>query len=119
MSSVVRAGGLDLGASVLSMGLIFEDAPSALPKEWLPFSLTTWGIMLQRLSDHIRDCYERADECAEQAAQASDEIRKADFITMKRSWVHLARTCEFMERLERFLLESYRVKVQGGRSNSN
>ena len=75
--------------------------------------------MPQKLNDHIRDCYERAAECAEQAAQAYDEIWKADFITMERSWIHLARTCEFMERLENSLLESYRLKVQGGRSRSN
>ena len=74
-------------------------------------------MMLQQLSDHIRDCYERATECAEQAAQASDEIRKSDFIIMERSWTHLARNCELMERMERYLLELYRVKVQGGRPN--
>jgi hypothetical protein len=68
--------------------------------------------MLQKLSEHILDCYERAAECAEQAAQSSDEIRKADFINMERSWTHLARSCEYMERLERILLECYRDIVQ-------
>ena len=74
--------------------------------------------MLEKLNDHIRDCYERAAECAKQAAHASDEIWKADFIIMERSWTHLARTCEFVERLEHSLLESYRLKTQGGRSRS-
>ena len=68
--------------------------------------------MLEKLNDHIRDCYERAADCAKQAAQASDEIRKADFIIMERSWIHLARTCEFVERLEHSLLESYRFKLR-------
>jgi hypothetical protein len=68
--------------------------------------------MLQKLRDHIQDCYERAAECAEQAGEASDGIRKSDFINMERSWIHLARSCEYMEELERLLLESYRDRVQ-------
>jgi hypothetical protein len=76
-------------------------------------------LMLQKLSEHILDCYERAAECAEQAAQASDEIRKTDFINMQRSWTHLARSCEYMGELERFLLNAYRDKIQGVGSTSD
>jgi hypothetical protein len=73
--------------------------------------------MLRKLSKHIQDCYERAAECAEQAAQASDEIWKSDFINMERSWTHLAKSCEHMHELERLLLESYRDKVLALGSN--
>jgi hypothetical protein len=76
-------------------------------------------VMLQKLSEHILDCYERAAECADQAAQAPDEIWKSDFINMEQSWTHLARSCEYMEELERLLLNCYRDKVRGVGLTSN
>jgi hypothetical protein len=72
--------------------------------------------MLNKLREHIQDCYERAAECADQAAQAPDKIWKSDFINMERSWTHLARCCEYMQQLERLLLESYRDKISNVRA---
>jgi hypothetical protein len=68
--------------------------------------------MLEKLSEQIQDCYGRAADCAEQAAQASDEIRRSDFTIMERCWIHLAKSCEYMQELERLLLDCYRDKVQ-------
>jgi hypothetical protein len=92
--------------------LVFGISRAAIIVGWVTF-------MLWKLREHILDCYERAAECAEQADQASDEIRKSDFINMERSWIHLARSCEYMEELERLLLDSYRDQVQGVDSISN
>jgi hypothetical protein len=35
---------------------------------------------------------------------------------MERSWTHLARCCEYMQQLERLLLESYRDKISNVRA---
>ena len=61
--------------------------------------------MLERLGDHIRFCDERAAEAEERAAQA-DEPEKSRHLNLAKSWAHLARSYEFSESLERFLLET-------------
>ena len=63
--------------------------------------------MLLKLTRHISGCYERAAECKCRAEQATDPERKADFLTLESSWIHLARSYETVESLERFLLSAY------------
>ncbi len=60
--------------------------------------------MLQRLSDHIQACYQRAAE-AEELATRSDAELKSHYLDMAQRWTYLARSYEFTERLERFLLD--------------
>jgi hypothetical protein len=62
--------------------------------------------MLQKLGDHIRDCYERAAEAAEQAKNAPTEQTRAALLHMEKTWIHLAGSYEFVRSLEAFLLEA-------------
>ena len=41
--------------------------------------------MLQKLGDHIRACYERAAQCAEQAKTKTNEKIRDDLLKMKKS----------------------------------
>ena len=59
--------------------------------------------MLLRLSEHIRACYERAARAEEQAV--SDPGFESHHLETAQWWAHLARSYEFVESLERFLLD--------------
>jgi PAS domain S-box-containing protein len=61
--------------------------------------------MLERLSDQICDCYERAAEAKEQADATNDPALKAEFLNTERRWLTLARSYEFTESLEDFTKE--------------
>jgi hypothetical protein len=60
--------------------------------------------MLQKLSHHIDACVERATDCRRRAEQAADPTMKLELQDMEGRWTHLARSYEFVESLERFLL---------------
>ena len=60
--------------------------------------------MLQRLSDHIQACYRRAAEAEEFAARSGAEL-KSHYLDMAQRWTYLAKSYEFTERIERFLLD--------------
>jgi len=64
-----------------------------------------WGVfpMLLRLSEHIRACYERSARAEEQAI--IDPGFKSHHLETAQRWAHLARSFEFVESLERFLLD--------------
>lgn len=66
--------------------------------------------MLLRLSDHIWACYERAAE-AERCATAEPGDR-AFHLEMANRWAMLARSYEFAESLERFLVDLSRTDVK-------
>ncbi len=67
--------------------------------------------MLRKLTDEVRNCYERADECGRKAnASASAELR-ADFLLLQQSWLNLARSYEFAERLLDFSAENNRRRA--------
>jgi hypothetical protein len=59
--------------------------------------------MLQNLSDHVKNCLERAEEAGRRAKETGDPVRNADFLNLEKSWRVLARSFEFVERLERLL----------------
>jgi hypothetical protein len=61
--------------------------------------------MLQKLSDHISACLQRAEECKEAAASETDERMKSQLLDMERQWRQVAKSYEFIESLERFLLD--------------
>jgi PAS domain S-box-containing protein len=58
--------------------------------------------MLERFSDKIRECYERAAEAKAQADASNDPALKAEFINVERRWLILARSYEFTESLADF-----------------
>jgi hypothetical protein len=67
--------------------------------------------MLQRLGDHIKACRERAAECTVMAQSCADEIRKANYLEIEKHWLHIAKSYEFVESLERFLLDWHRNEL--------
>jgi len=59
--------------------------------------------MLQNLSEEIRECHRRAEECRRLAEEAGTETGKADYLDMERRWLSLASSYEFAERLSNFV----------------
>jgi hypothetical protein len=55
--------------------------------------------MLLKLSDQVRECYARAEECARKAEDAFTETMRQDMLRLQTSWLNLARSYEFAERL--------------------
>ena len=62
--------------------------------------------MLQILGKHIADCYARAEWCKRRAEQTAAADVQAEFLDLERSWLQLAKSYEFVETLERFLLSA-------------
>ena len=61
--------------------------------------------MLRKIADHIRDCLDRAAEARRQAEESADQARKAKYLRSELGWIRLARSYEFAESLERFVLK--------------
>ncbi len=59
--------------------------------------------MLNRLWDHVSNCYGRAADARRRADQTFDPERKAEFLLMEASWTQLAQSYQLSEQLERFL----------------
>lgn len=59
--------------------------------------------MLKPSSPEARLCYEHAFEARRRALQASTTRERDDFLAIERSWLKLAQSYEFTERLDRFL----------------
>src|SRR6516162_696460 len=55
--------------------------------------------MLNNLSEQIRDCYRHAQDCARKAAEHADPNLKQDFLELEESWLFLARSFKFNERI--------------------
>lgn len=64
----------------------------------------------KKLEDHIKACLKRASDAERRAAEVGDPDLKADYLALAAQWLHLARSYEFSESLERFLLDSQRAK---------
>jgi hypothetical protein len=56
---------------------------------------------MPNLSDRVLDCYRRATECGERAAQASCPSIEGTFRKLERDWLELARRCELDENVYR------------------
>jgi hypothetical protein len=68
--------------------------------------------MLQKLGAHIAACHQRAMDCARRAAETTDARGNAELLSFERSWKHLARSYEFVETLERFLLSAHKSRIE-------
>ena len=66
--------------------------------------------MLSKIKGEIADCHLQAAECREKADQTSDPDMKRDLLSLERSWLFLARSYEFGERLSDFTDEAERRK---------
>jgi len=58
--------------------------------------------MLRKLSNEISECYRLAEQAREWAEEASDPRIRHDYLSVERSWLLLARSYDFSERLTRF-----------------
>jgi hypothetical protein len=59
-------------------------------------------VVLNNLSEQIRDCLQHAEDCASKAAAQSDPGLRNDFLRLEKRWLDLARSMEFAERLNGF-----------------
>jgi hypothetical protein len=64
--------------------------------------------MLRKLSKEVADCYAHADACKRKADSALTEETREDFLRLHKSWLNLARSYEFAERLLDFTNENGR-----------
>lgn len=60
--------------------------------------------MLRFLPQNVRDCHARAAECREKAEAIADTMLKAHFLEMEERWLYLARSYEFVDSLQHFML---------------
>jgi hypothetical protein len=54
--------------------------------------------MLQNLDQQIRDCLQRAADCAERAKAATNERDRKDWLDVEASYLRLAHSVEFARR---------------------
>jgi hypothetical protein len=60
-------------------------------------------VVLNNLSEQIRECFQHAEDCARKAATLPDSSPfRQDFLNLEQRWLELARSIEFGERLESF-----------------
>jgi hypothetical protein len=64
--------------------------------------------MLQKLSEQIAHCYQRASECRAKAANAVNEAASQEYYELERRWLMLARSYELSERITDFTCELQR-----------
>jgi|SRR5215469_6917882 len=66
--------------------------------------------MLQKLSDHIANCMALAANAEQRATEAPTEALRINHERMAKTWRHLASSYQFVESLERFLLDSDKAR---------
>ena len=66
--------------------------------------------MLQRIGEHVTACFDRAREADERAAQTDDPKQIDEHFEMAARWRMLARSYQYVESLERFLLDAQKAK---------
>jgi hypothetical protein len=76
----------------------------------LPPVIPWVAVMLQKLGDHIANCLALAAEAEQRAAEAPTEALRIDYERMTKSWRHLASSYQFVETLERFLLDADKAR---------
>jgi CheY-like chemotaxis protein len=69
------------------------------------FRVARGMFMLRKIPDQIKDCLDRAADARRQAEESADQARKAEYLRSEFGWIRLARSHEFAESLERFLLK--------------
>jgi hypothetical protein len=57
-------------------------------------------VVLNNLSEQIRDCLRHAEECAQKAAAQTDPGLRDGWLRFERRWREMARSWEFAERLD-------------------
>lgn len=65
-------------------------------------------MMLNQLSEKIRECHEHAKYCARKAAQQMNPELRQDYVRLAEFWRNLARSYAFTERAIDFSIEATR-----------
>ena len=65
-------------------------------------------VMLNTLSEQVRECLRHAEDCAQRAAAQADPKLKQDFLQLEQKWLSLARSFQLTERLTAFSGEAQR-----------
>jgi hypothetical protein len=60
------------------------------------------SIKLQNLSEQVRECLQRAEECGQQAKLQCDPKLARDFLDLEQRWLRLARSLQLGQQLESF-----------------
>ena len=69
--------------------------------------------MLNNLSEQIRECLRRAEECARNAAELPDGSRfRLDYLQLEKHWRKLARSFELGESLDSFATNSPKPNIR-------
>jgi hypothetical protein len=58
--------------------------------------------MLDNLSENIRHCHRKAEECRRLAQTAQSNDERAKWLDLERNWLALAMSFDITERLARF-----------------
>ncbi|PWT82634.1 MAG: hypothetical protein C5B58_07905 [Acidobacteria bacterium] len=58
--------------------------------------------MLENLSEQVRECLRRAEDCAERLKRELNPDSKKDFLEMEDRWLKLARSYQFLDQLSSF-----------------
>ena len=66
--------------------------------------------MLQRIGPRQPECLSRATHCRELAEIAGDPKNRAEYLKMEKSWLRLADSYQFSERLNLFVANGKRTK---------
>jgi hypothetical protein len=66
--------------------------------------------MLQKLCDHIAHCLAQASIAELRVSEASNETLRSDYERIAKTWRHLASSYQFVESLERFLIDADRAR---------
>ena len=64
--------------------------------------------VLRKLSKEMRECYRLAEQAREWAEKATDPRIRLDYLSVERSWLVVARSYDFSERLTRFARDKNR-----------
>lgn len=75
--------------------------------------------MLEHLSEQVRECVKRAEECAARAKIEPNPTLQHDFIDMELRWLQLARSYQFLDQLGIFLVEHKKQRENFPRGSNN
>ena len=66
--------------------------------------------MLQRIGPRQQECLSRATHCRELAEIAGDPKNRAEYLKIEKSWLRLADSYQFSERLSLFVTDRERTR---------
>lgn len=69
--------------------------------------------MLHQLSDHVTECISRAADTERRAREATDAQLRQDLFDIARRWRHLADSYQFVESLDRFIVDQKSQRRSG------